>query len=137
MTNTSMPHIYNKKNYFNTLVKLSGKKVNIEYFVYKNIKKENSDPRCLPSNWFNYYGKNIGIEGKQDDNHMFPFEFDHIIHKCACKETKINDKYSEDKVGIQLYFDGYVKYDNVLINGTYEYFITHGGILFHRLFVSS
>lgn len=140
--NTTIPHITDKKNYFNILNE-SKKKVNVEYFVSKNIcNKEwqlgRIDPKLQhPSNWFSYYGKNIGIDAKQDDNHMFPFGFDRVLQKCACYETKITDKYSSDKYGIQLYFDGHIKYNDVVINGKYEYFITHNGVLFHRLFTYS
>lgn len=98
--------------------------------IYKNKYKNN-----VPV-WFTKYGYNIGIDTKQDDNHMFPFGIDYYVHKIwekciiKCKTFQIND----NKKATLLYFKGILLKDNEYIEGNYEYFINHKGMLFHRLF---
>lgn len=101
--------------------------------VYKN--NNNINKKNIPC-WFSHYGYNIGINEKQDDNHMFSFAIDYFIHKnwnkciIKCSYSKINNY----KIATCLYFFGKMLIDDKYVSGYFEYFINHNGMLFHRLF---
>lgn len=110
------------------------------YSFFRNNKKiaivyKNKYHDIVPC-WFSKYGYNIGTMLKQDYNHMFSFGIDYYINniwdKCIikCKYYNIN----KFKLATCVYFKGALLKNNVLVEGNFEYFINHKGVLFHRLF---
>jgi len=103
----------------------NGKKVAI---VYKNNK---SDIPC----WVSHYGYNICVSHKLDENHMFPFSIDILLHDLWEKKSKkIKCGYGVSKTATCLYFYGKYLKNNRWIRGYYEYFLNDQNVLFHRLF---
>lgn len=103
----------------------NGKEVAI---VYKNNK---SDIPC----WVSHYGYNICVSHKLDENHMFPFSIDILLHDLWEKKSKkIKCGYGVSKTATCLYFYGKYLKNNRWIRGYYEYFLNDQNVLFHRLF---
>ena len=100
------------------------------------IIKQKNKYLLQPSRWFKYYGRNICSKEKQDENHLFPFEFDNILNNFLCYEKTMIDINTNKSNAIKLYFDGYVEDMNgKVIYGQYEYYIDSKDVLFHRLFM--
>lgn len=102
---------------------------NIEYHVI-NIKSKK------PVQWFDFYGKNIGKEGKDDELHMFPMSFDQILKSYHCV-TRISENDAPDQdQNVLMYFYGKIVNlkTNESIDGCYEYIVNSRGTLFHRFF---
>jgi ankyrin repeat protein len=96
--------------------------------VYKNNK---NDIPC----WIDYYGYNICVSHKLDENHMFPFSIDILLHDLWEKKSKkIKCGYGVSKTATCLYFYGKYLKNNRWIRGYYEYFLNDQNVLFHRLF---
>lgn len=105
-------------------------KVHVEYVILKN------NSGSIPQRWFTYYGKNIYSVTKRDDNHIFPFGFDEELQNCKCSyQENLQDRHINTESALKIYFDGYVKCGNAILEGKYEYFIDSQSVLFHRLFV--
>jgi len=103
----------------------------IEYNVLRLKCKE-------PSQWFEYYGRNIGMSGKVDDYHMFPVSFDKILKTFPCV-TRIFESGSDNKeTNTLVYFYGKMinHGGGETIEGCYEYIINCRGTLYHRFFRS-
>jgi ankyrin repeat protein len=103
----------------------------IEYQVMK-LKTQKSQ------RWFEYYGKNIAMNGKVDDYHMFPFVFDDKLKNHPCIVKRIEDPTDPDNNGFNtlVYFYGRMIFQNTneTVVGCYEYFINSRATLFHRIF---
>ena len=103
---------------------------NIEYHVFGLKTKK-------PKRWFEYYGHNIGIQGKVDDQHMFPMSFDNNLKTFPCIFRTFELVESNNNVfNTMLYFYGKMINQSTgeTILGCYEYFINCRGTLFHRFF---
>lgn len=94
--------------------------------VYKNNKHN------IPC-WIKHYGYNVC--NKDDDNHMFPFAIDILIHWLWEKgDNTLKCGYGKSKTSTCLYFYGKYFLNERWTRGYFEYFLNDKNILFHRLF---
>jgi hypothetical protein len=93
-----------------------------------------------PDTWFEFYGKNIGKEGKTDPYHMFPLSIDQKLKSFPCVIRTSKDTSNSDKNYVVyntiMYFYGKMINNETheVIEGCYEYIVNDRGTLFHRFF---
>jgi ankyrin repeat protein len=85
--------------------------------------------------WIEWYGYNIGVKNKLDENHMFSFGIDILLHNLIEKEKcDITCTYGIGDTSTAIYFLGSVLQSTGWKNGHFQYYLNDKNILFHRLF---